>query len=151
VTWEIRTEGDECRLVFRGQLDEHSDFRLLLPQVPKKVTLDLEGIERINSSGVRQWIDFVDELRLAGVDFVLDRCSLAVVAQLNMVVNFGGKAPVLSLFAPYHCESCDEERLRWLKVHSGIAMELSQTFPCPVCSTPMELDDLPARFLAFLG
>ena len=150
VSWELRNEEGGTRVVFRGQIDEHSKFGPLLAVTPANVTLDLEGIERINSSGVREWIEFVNELRLAGKHFALDRCSIAVVAQLNMVTNFAGKAPVRSMFVPYFCESCDDERLFCVKVHPGLKAELSESRPCPVCQSAMELDDSPDRLLAFL-
>ena len=128
------------------------------------MVLHLAEVRRINSVGVREWVNFVRELlaapgggRAAISDLTFSHCSPAIVTQLNMIYNFRGQARVRSFLAPYVCAGCEheEEKLLDVAVHfsgSG-AQRLRQapTFACERCPGTMELDDLPERYLSFLA
>jgi hypothetical protein len=136
-----------------GDFDETADLRELASALHGPVAIDLGGIRRINSAGVREWIEFVrnlpevSELRLIG-------CSKVSVAQLNLIENFRGPARVESFWAPYSC-TCGNEREILLEAHDAAQVVRTRVpSPPPVvcaCGRVMELDELPDRYFLFLA
>ena len=149
LTVQIKSDGDCALASLVGEITEDSDFRPVLTTTGKQLVLNLEGVQRINSTGVREWINFINALGKNNRDVTLERCSVAIVQQLNMIANFRGQAKVTSLFAPYFCAACDTDRTRLLDLSQPLP-DLNETLPCSVCKEPMELDDLPESYLAFL-
>lgn len=136
-------------LALSGELNEKSNFGTAQFQLPDDVVIDLSGINRINSWGLKHWLRFLTALKQAGKRFVLERCSVAVVMQLNMVATFRGGAKVKSIYAPYHCPRCSKDAQRLIEVGPDAAAQLKAPYPCPRCGTPMEFDDLPESYLTF--
>ncbi len=151
ITWVI--DGDakpEARVVLSGDVTENANLGQLLGQLPQgPLALDLSGIKRINSVGVREWIQFVDGLKKAGRSFTLERCSVPIVGQLNMISNFAGGAKVRSFFAPFYCSNCNSEQPKLIDATNDPASQLSSPDKCSACGGELEFDDLPDAFLAF--
>jgi anti-anti-sigma regulatory factor len=146
LTWKIEKRGDTTLIVFSGEVDETSDFTSL-ESLSGKVVFDLAGIRRMNSEGVRLWINFLKAL--GGVsDLSFVRCSLPVVTQINMVRGFRGKAEIRSFYAPYICEATGLEEERLLTREEVPDPLHPPTFPCE--GGVQELDDIPERYFAFL-
>jgi hypothetical protein len=141
----LETDG-ETVVSLRGSINENCDFQQL-KNLAGRVIFDLAGVQRINSDGVRRWIDF-----LRGLDHVSElvfvRCSVAIVAQLNMIRGFSGQASIESFYAPYICPSTEHEELRLLMLQDVKDPLHPPTFPCS--GGVLELDDLPERYFAFL-
>jgi hypothetical protein len=116
------------------------------------VVLDLGGIKRINSLGVRAWIEFMKKLVGRAVRF--RRCSAAFVEQLNMISDFRGDATIESLLAPYVCQRSGnvfyEELVVGKDVKKGDYKD-AESRPCRECPEPMSFDDLPERYFYFIG
>ena len=55
---------------------------------------DLGEVERINSCGVRDWVNWLSQIEANNVKVVLVECSPAIVAQINLVNNFTGSGAV---------------------------------------------------------
>ena len=143
----------ECGTVveFVGEIDENADFSVLKHELQGDVEFQLAGITRVNSCGVREWVNFVRNLpHVSSLRFV--KCSPAIVTQLNAIYNFRGPARVRSLLAPYVCEGCAIEEYKVIDVHPRFprASMVVPVFSCPRCGGPMEFDDLPERYLSFL-
>jgi anti-anti-sigma regulatory factor len=124
-----------------GALMEDTDFQPLLERVrTAEVHLDLGGITRINSCGVRDWIGFVRKLEDDGASVILERCPPVIVAQLVQVSGFSGRAGrVESVLAPFYCKKCDAEKLELLALNRPLEADLVMS--CPHCKSPMGLDD----------
>jgi ABC-type transporter Mla MlaB component len=149
-TWELFHEEDATRVALSGEITEDSDFGALLSQLSTPaVIVDLADVKRINSCGVREWINFVNALSASSHSLALERCSVAIVNQLNMISNFRGNGRVLSVLAPYFCPRCDKERSRLIDLTAGSATNIEDSIPCPTCGSAMEFDDLPEHFLSF--
>jgi hypothetical protein len=143
--------------VFRldGVLDELSAPVLAqLAQVIGKndpVVFDLAQLRRINSLGVRAWVDFMRPL--VGRQVIFRRCSPAFVDQLNTVSDFRGGGKIESVLAPYVCETSGnvfyEELTIGKDISSGNFSALSGR-RCSECPEPLVFDDLPERYLHFL-
>jgi anti-anti-sigma regulatory factor len=145
-------EGEaKLRVRISGDLTEHSDFSSVLARTESFLRLNLSGISRINSCGVREWMRLIDALRASDRAFELEACAVSFVTQMNMISNFAGTARVLSFYGPYLCTACDEERHELFVITDGEAVELPATKPCSVCRAEMEFDDIPKLYLSFLA
>jgi len=152
LSWRIKERHGFTTVEFLGEIDENADFAELRRRLRGVVVFHLAEVRRINSCGVREWVNFVRDL--PGVtELTFTHCSPAIVTQLNMIYNFRGAATVRSFFAPYVCESCGHEEEKLLDVQSqfpGNTVGAIPAFQCEQCSMPMEFDDLPERYLSFL-
>ncbi len=152
-SWRVAArEGDWLRVELHGEVDENADFSELRLLLRGNVELGLEGIKRINSCGVREWVNFV-----RGLDGVralwFARCSPPVVLQLNTIYNFRGPARVSSFMAPYLCEACNHDEYKLLEVaeHFPDRHAVVPAVRCQRCGGVMVFDELPERDLSFLG
>lgn len=145
--WSIVRHESETRLVLVGELTESTDLSpVMTERLSSPVVVDLGGITRINSCGLRAWIWLVLALNEAGLSIILDRCSPPIVGQLNLISNFVGReGTVRSVFAPYECLSCDLEHLELI---DGETNGIDQ-IRCPECGNPAELSDLPEVYFSF--
>ena len=150
ISIKVEPNPDLVRVHVSGDFTENADFTPLLAQEGTRLVFDLAEVRRINSCGVREWINFVNALQKAGRSFSLERCSVPFVNQLNMISNFRGGAEVLSIFAPYFCEGCGAQHTRLLVLDSAVFSTLKEQVPCPACGAPMELDDTPENYVGFL-
>jgi hypothetical protein len=149
LTWRISEAGAATVVELSGQLDEQADLALLKPLLAGAVELHLGGITRINSTGVRTWVNFIHDLPSVR-ELAFTHCSPAIVTQLNTIYNFRGRARVRSLLAPYQCESCGAEERKLIELQAGAAPPSLPPSPCARCGGTMEFDDLPERYLSFL-
>jgi hypothetical protein len=146
--------GEPSRIVvqLRGEVNENADFSALQQICKGEVVLLLDGVSRINSCGVREWVNFVRALDVVSLTFA--RCSPPVVSQLNAIYNFRGRARVQSFLAPYVCEACHVDEVVLLDVAEHFPDRARPRVPacrCPRCDGPMTFDELPERYFAFLA
>ncbi len=142
-------QGSEVKL--RGQIDETADLVKLTKGLRNPVRFDLEGVDFINSLGVRAWVHMLRTLKSLGLQASARRCSEAMVTQMNMV--WETRLPVESFYTSYLCEACGllakiclEVAEHEGKLYAGEAPELA----CTRCGTQMLLDEFPERYLLFL-
>jgi hypothetical protein len=128
-----------------GPVTEVADFAPLLA-LGGPLRIDLSAIDRINSLGVRSWINFVRACEAAGVPVSFERCAPVMVQQISMISNFmGARSQLRSLFVPYLCPACNTEGLELLELAPGVAIR--PTIPCPKCPTPMQVDELEDMYI----
>jgi hypothetical protein len=114
--------------------------------------IDLGEIERINSCGVRDWVNWLSKLENNGTRSVLVECSPAIVAQINLVNNFTGNGVVKSFYVPYFCPECDEEKVLLVEAADmGPPPHEPPTCRCDECDLVMDFDDMPDSYFAFLS
>lgn len=132
-----------------GVIDEHADLSFM-HTLRGSVRFSLRGVRRINSFGVRAWIDAIRRVP-AECSFELVECPPPVVDQLNMVAGFVGRGRVTSFFAAMRCEKCDRE-LDHLFAVADIKKNHNKLprVDCPSCRQPMEVDDLEDQYLMFV-
>lgn len=151
-TVEQRRSG--ARLIkLTGVLDEHNRLGDLMEKVGAGTALiNLAGVERINSTGARDWVRWLASIEARGIKPVLIACSPAVVDQLNRTKNFAGNAVVKSFQIPYHCDTCDLDKLMLVYV-----ADMSQppaeapVCTCDGCGGPMMFVEDIATYFAFLN
>ncbi len=137
-------------VLLSGCLTEHSDLTVISNLVDGKVVLDIAGIRRVNSCGVRSWVAFVRGLVEAGHEIELRRCAPCMVRQMNMVANFASGARVLSVLAPYYCDTCGNEKEVLIELTDGKRPQVAARVPCSRCGQEMEFDDLIETYFDFL-
>jgi hypothetical protein len=93
------------KLVLEGFIDEHAELAQLIPHLEYPLEIDLFGVERINSIGVRSWINFISEVSSCGAVRLL-RCPPVLVHQFSLVTSTLGSAVVRSVLVPYSCKAC---------------------------------------------
>lgn len=149
---DIQLTGTGTVVVLTGQLDEHGELARAVQGLRGSVTLDCEGIDFINSLGLREWVRALRELRANGVAIRLRRCSEAIVMQLNMIRE--ARAPAESFYAPYVCRGCRRRSAHCVDIEPHRELLQRGEVPelvCSVCGDAMVLDEIPERYLAFLA
>ena len=142
-----------CYLKLSGVIDEDNQLQSLTEQIPGgTVILNLAEIERINSCGVRDWVNWLGKLEKSGASVVLAECSPAIVAQINLVHNFTGDGAVKSFYAPYFCPACDLEKVLLIEAAemAGQTPPQAPTCRCDECDGVMDFDDMEESYFAFL-
>jgi len=136
-----------------GVIDEDNELNDLVDKIPAgTAVIDLGEIERINSCGVRDWVNWLTKLESNGTRSVLVECSPAIVAQINLVNNFTGNGVVKSFYVPYFCPECDEEKVLLVEASDmGPPPHEPPTCRCDECDLVMDFDDMPDSYFAFLA
>src|SRR5262245_11585730 len=128
---EINRRDGATYVTLAGDITEAADLSPLTKQ-GSPVVVDLAGIRRINSLGVRTWVLFVRQAETSGIDLYFERCAPVIVGQMSMIRHFmGAKSQVRTLFAPYLCESCGTEHLELIQVSPGQKLAVPPTVVCP--------------------
>jgi anti-anti-sigma regulatory factor len=148
VTWRIARGTDETQVALIGELTEGTKLDDLVAAVRGVITLDLSGVRRMNSLGVRELVDAVSAMRARG-RLAFERCSPAIVNQLNMLPELCDKVAIRSVFAPMECPKCLSERELLVDVTRGERF-LSLVCACEECGAEMDLAEPRDRFFAFL-
>ncbi len=147
---EVRDSGGKQTFFISGVIDENSDLSPLQRLTAAEVELNMRGVRRINSFGVRAWVDVIRSVP-STTHLVFVECPSPVIDQCNMVGGFLGHGALRSFYAPLICEECDEQvdQLFATQVCRELGGKLPAV-PCDRCGEPMEVDDLEEQYLLFL-
>jgi len=147
-------DGAIACLKFAGTIDESFEGKKLGSTVSgDTLVLDLGGVKKISSFGIREWIDFVSTAGKLVRSMILIECTPKVVDQLNMVANFSGGGRVFSFYAPFRCDYCDSEHRVLLQIdrdHETIKTMKLADRPCPTCKESMYFDEDGATFFSYV-
>ncbi|HEX3761569.1 MAG TPA: hypothetical protein VHW23_22885 [Kofleriaceae bacterium] len=149
----VQHRSDTSYVKLGGVIDEDNELGDLVDKIPPgTAVIDLGEIERINSCGVRDWVNWLSKLEYNGTRSVLVECSPAIVAQINLVNNFTGNGVVKSFYVPYFCPECDEEKVLLVEASDmGPPPHEPPTCRCDECDLVMDFDDMPDSYFAFLS
>jgi anti-anti-sigma regulatory factor/DNA-directed RNA polymerase subunit RPC12/RpoP len=148
-------DGGIACLKFVGTIDEGFEGKKLgMTAAADTLVLDLGGVKKISSFGIREWVDFVTTAGKSSRQMILIECSPKVVDQLNMVANFAGGGRVFSFYAPFRCDYCDTEHRVLLQVdrdHEAVkAMKLAER-PCLACKESMYFDEDGTTYFSYVS
>lgn len=105
---DVKESENEVIFSLAGQIDEDADLSQLAT-AKKKITFDLDGVELINSCGIRDWVSFQNNLS-DDCSIVYKNCPQVIVEQLNIIKGFIKEGGIVeSFYAPYYNEAKDEE------------------------------------------
>src|SRR5688500_6398540 len=149
----VHHRDDISYVKLTGVIDEDNELADLVDKIPPgTAVIDLGEIERINSCGVRDWVNWLGKLEANTTKVVLVECSPAIVAQINLVNNFTGNGVVKSFYVPYFCPECDEEKVLLCEAADlGPPPHEPPTCRCDECDLVMDFDDMPDSYFAFLA
>ena len=149
----VSHRDDVSYVKLTGVIDEDNELPGLVEKIPAgTAVIDLAEVERINSCGVRDWVNWLTRLEGQRTRIVMVSCSPAIVAQINLVNNFTGAGTVKSFFVPYFCPECDQEKLLLAETSEmGPAPHEPPICRCDECDRVMDFDDLADSYFAFLG
>ena len=137
-------------IYLKGTIYERSDFSDIFKNTSQQpVKIDMSGIERINSIGIRNWTDL---LRNTNVLIEYINCSTVVFDQFVMHAGFVGKnSKVISFYARYYCEICKNQidHLFYLRHFIAGTSKLPR-FACK-CGHQLKLDENEADYLKFIN
>jgi anti-anti-sigma regulatory factor len=149
----LHQRDDVTYVKMGGVIDEDNELGDLIERISAgTVVIDLGEVERINSCGVRDWVNWLTKVEKGGSRVVLVECSPAIVSQINLVNNFTGSGVVKSFFAPYFCPNCDREKVLLVEAaEMGPTPHRAPVCRCDECDGVMEFDDMEDSYFAFLG
>jgi anti-anti-sigma regulatory factor/DNA-directed RNA polymerase subunit RPC12/RpoP len=147
-------DGGVACIKFVGTIDESFEGKKLgMTAAADTLVLDLGGVKKISSFGIREWVDFVTTAGKHARSLILIECTPKVVDQLNMVANFTGGGRVFSFYAPFRCDYCDTEHRVLLQVDRDFeamkTLKLAER-PCLSCKESMYFDEDGATFFSYL-
>lgn len=134
-----------------GVINEEVDLGFMSELPAGPVVINTKDVERINSCGVREWIQALKTVP-DGVNLEYTECSPAFLDQINMISNFTGDGEVKSIYVPYVCESCDGKKdvlVDFSEALKDDELELPE-ITCTDCDEEMELGDDPDQLFSFL-
>ena len=143
-------DADTIVITITGVIDESADLSALSSVHARALRFHMRGVRRINSFGVRAWMDAIRRIPITTQLFFV-HCPPPVVDQCNMVSGFLGHGRLESFYAPMTCAECDEQIDQLFETAACRANggKLPLT-PCPRCGRPMEVDDLEEQYLLFV-
>lgn len=140
---QIARAGDAALVAVSGMVDELFPGFGDLADV-RVAVIDLGGITFMTSFGVRQWLRSMAAIPASATHLYLLRCPTIIVDQLNMILNFGGRAKILSLAAPFICSACSASSKEVIDVLAeGVSIQRGELGPrsCKRCGATLVLDD----------
>lgn len=148
---ERSVRGTGSLLKLNGQIDQTFDSMIFSQQSEGTTIIDLDGVSRITSFGVREWNKAIQLVNAAYLGFINVRPAMVI--QFNVVSGVSGNGQIVSLFAPFICPACQAtfERLFDLRTDYVALTQLEgNPPPCPECAQPSELDELPSVYFGFV-
>lgn len=148
----IDWDGEKI-LKISGPIDELAVFEPYIEQFNREVWIDMGGVTRINSGGVRQWAKAVS-VSHAIMHYI--NVPPPIVDQMVMVIEFLGPGGVVDSFlANYNCNSCGNNPSYLFTVGVDIEKHLEDYGEgpikmCPKCGEQMEIDHNPDLYFEFL-
>jgi class 3 adenylate cyclase/anti-anti-sigma regulatory factor len=118
------------------------------------VLLDLGGLNRISSLGIRYWMEAVRRLPAGAEAVYVVNAPPPVVDQYLMVSGFAGVSQLLSILAPYACDHCGEEVVRSIDLRASeefIARGAPPRFLCVSCRGPLRFIDSERDFAELIN
>jgi len=132
----------------RGDINENCEMGAVFGR-SGPVRVDLSDVASLNSRGIHLWTQASSKRDLA-LRLYFERCSPPVVSQFNMLPALAASGIILSIQAPYVCPSCGRESIEELSMDELRAHGLPAR-QCQACASPLEFDDMPEEYFAFMA
>ena len=150
---QIKFEGDDPTVVsLIGALSQNFDPKPILAALAqdKSLVIDMSGIKRIDSTGVREWLHFIRGVDLKKLTF--RNIAPAMVQQIAMVANILPIDRIESLLLPFVCDNCEHELLLNATCREAVGLAKANR-DCPSCGGKGSLafDDIVDLYVGWLG
>ena len=146
---DLNITQDGNRFALEGIINEFAKFQPLFDYEGDAIILNLKGISRINSTGVREWINAIEKVSQA-VEISFEDCPPVVVYQMTMIPNFTARAKILSVYAPFYCAECGHQQDILITMDGFSLDEGLPDVKCGECGEGMEFDDDEESYFYFM-
>lgn len=148
-------KGDVLFLRLKGVITEDSRLEQLTTEGKKNIVIDLDQVTRINSYGIRQWINTLKATFADAECLVFTKCRPVIVEQFNMISNFGGGGLVYSFYLPFVSGSSGDEHMELFELKSGEVPPTLEKIPELVLGqmknkSDFEFNDIEDEYFSFL-
>ncbi len=145
---KITPQDQKGLIELSGRIDEDSHFEELLNLSPSHYIFDFNGVNLINSCGVREWINLVAKLAQKSV-ITYRNCPQIMVEQMNMVQGFfPAGVTIESFYAPYF--DPDQDREIKILIQTTEVVNFKAPLKNNEQGKPLEFDALEAQYFNFL-
>jgi anti-anti-sigma regulatory factor/DNA-directed RNA polymerase subunit RPC12/RpoP len=154
LTVDIEQRNNVSYISLSGSIDEDTNLSKYLDKINAPVAvINTEGVYRINSCGVRDWVYWIEGLEQKGIQIVLVECAVRIMTHVNTMVNFIGSGAIESFYAPYFCSTCDEAKKILLNVKEVLEKRpiKAPEVRCPKCDHLLEFNDIEDYYFSFLS
>lgn len=143
---EVKTENDTTIVNLTGRIDEDADLKPILDLKDKKLHINFNNVEMINSCGIREWINMLGEL---SGKITYSHCPQSVIEQINMVHGFIKPGiDVKSFYAPYYEESTDEVKM--ILINTSDVVDNKAPVMKNDAGEELEFDAIEAQYFQFI-
>ncbi|MGK5091721.1 hypothetical protein WDW89_06845 [Deltaproteobacteria bacterium TL4] len=146
---DLKIRQEDSKFYLEGVINEFAKFQPLFDFQGPQIILNLKEISRINSTGVREWINAIEKIS-DDIEILFEECPPVVVYQMTMIPNFTARAKVTSVYAPYFCSGCGEQKDVMIEMGSFNLEDGVPEVKCKECGEDMEFDDDEESYFYFL-
>lgn len=148
---EKKESGVVC-LRFIGAIEESIVFHDLIGDLPSEVEVHCKEVSRINSIGVKAWIKYFQEFKDKKIKLKFVECSVVIVEQINLVLNFVCDGLIESIYVPFACSNCNAELVGLFQTEDLKKMNFTvPSLACLKCDGIAEFDDIAEEYFSFLA
>jgi hypothetical protein len=145
-------QAEHLILTLSGEVIESIDFASVIGPTSAKTTLICKDVSRINSRGIRDWIEFFQKEITQGTHLHFVDCSPAVVEQMSLISNFACGGTIHSIYVPFSCPGCNKHSTVLYQVPDLKTVDLDRLSTiCQHCGSIAVFDDIPAEYFLFLN
>lgn len=158
---EVTVMFDEVNYYLKGYINEFSQFGTHSFQSANKINFYFEKIEMINSTGILNWINWLNLVLQYNprLQLTYSGCPKVVVDQMNKIKGFLPDSAIVKSFdVPFYCKDCGKNYSKQIVLgkeyragedtHGQIDLEVMS---CPKCNQPMEYDFVSDKYFKFLN
>ena len=149
----LTVKEEEGAFFIEGPIDENADLSVIESTKLEKIILDLEGLSKINSYGVKKFSQMLFTLKER--EIVYRSCPAMFIDQLNLIVDFlRNNISVESFRLPYYCSDCDIEAEIMIQTKEvkdpDFKDTLDERYKCEDCGEYMEFYEDDEIYFDFL-
>jgi hypothetical protein len=147
---KVTTTGGAA-LVLSGVVDGFLELEHWSVAAPA-VVVDLGGVVRVTSFGMRGWVDGLARVKTDYLAFT--RCPPAMLDFFGQLAGATGNGEVLSMYLPYECGACMEEFYTLSDVrqdHAQMRKLQAPRAPCPHCAADAAFNAIPRAYFSSIG
>lgn len=143
--WTVASDHETgTHVCLKGEITELAKVAGLR-ELPRPLVFDLSDVRYINTAGSLWLVNLLEEL---GGDITAERCSPAVVRQLNLLPHLSDHLKVTSVVLPYECPDCHVDYS--VVVSVGTRRPTLPERRCGTCDAILIPDDPVDYYFAFL-
>lgn len=140
-SYTIAYDEAEKMYYLQGAINASLNLNELLNNPSQVIAINLKNVSQFNSIGVKNWIDLMRKLKLAGKTLEYHECSSVFSRLCNIVRPISDNAQIKSAYADYYCENCDSTISIYYTIVELKAQKLNPSPQiCKECLKEMKLD-----------